>query len=140
MGLIDVKSSPVQFHVQRKTSFSTLNTPIPFEIERLNVGRAMDLASGIFTAPKAGIYYFVFSCLKQPSTTYMSVFLRLNGVNIGRGHGSNLNSLLNVIIHSTLELDIGDQIYLSLPEGPLFDDISSYTQFSGFLLEENLTF
>jgi len=95
VGLIDVKSSPVQFHVQRKTSFSTLNTPIPFEIERLNVGRAMDLASGIFTAPKAGIYYFVFSCLKQPSTTYMSVFLRLNGVNIGRGHGSNLFYWLN---------------------------------------------
>jgi len=72
----------------------------------------------------------------------MSVYLRLNGVNsIGRGQGSTMYFYLNAIVHSTLKLYIGDQISFALPEGVHYDDnISSYTQFSGFILQENLEF
>ena len=43
IGYNDVKSQPVYFYVQKNTSFSTPYTPIPFEIERLNIGGANGL-------------------------------------------------------------------------------------------------
>ncbi len=61
MGFVDVKSSPVHFYVQRRSQFAASNNyfqNIPFQVERLNIGGAMDLTSGVFTAPKAGIYEF----------------------------------------------------------------------------------
>ena len=58
VGVVDVKSSPVYFHVQRNSTYTLNGTTIPFEIERLNIGGGMNINSGIFTAPKTGIYFF----------------------------------------------------------------------------------
>ncbi len=137
-GFIDVKSSSVHFYVQRSTSFSTLNTPIPFEVERLNVGRAMNLASGIFTAPKPGIYYFAFSYVKVPSTAPMNVYLFVNGAGISDAHSTHYNGHLTATLHSTLKLEMGDQISLIITNGAVYDDPAHITHFSGFLLEEEL--
>ena len=38
-------------YVQKNNSFTTPYVPIPFEVERLNIGGAINLTSGIFTAP-----------------------------------------------------------------------------------------
>ena len=54
IGYLDVKSSPVYFYVQRNTNFETKGTPIPFDVEILNVGGAMNSTSGKFTAPRNG--------------------------------------------------------------------------------------
>ena len=43
IGYVDVKSSPVYFYVQRYAHFNTAKTPIPFDVEKLNVGGALDL-------------------------------------------------------------------------------------------------
>ena len=51
IGQYDVKSSPVYFYVKKTTDFVTEDVPIPFELDRLNVGNAMNAVSGIFTAP-----------------------------------------------------------------------------------------
>ncbi|EFX69010.1 C1q and tumor necrosis factor-related protein 5 [Daphnia pulex] len=61
IGYVDVKSAPVHFYVTRDTTFKLTNTPIPFDLVRMNEGNAMDLASGKFTAPRPGIYYFSFT-------------------------------------------------------------------------------
>ncbi len=83
IGNVGVKTKIVHFYVQRNTSFST-NSIIPFELERLNVGGAIDLATGVFTAPVDGIYHFEFSGVnKHKSANYFYVFLQLNGDNVG---------------------------------------------------------
>jgi hypothetical protein len=51
VGVVDVKSSPVYFHVQRNLTYDIAGITIPFQIERLNVGRRTNISSGIFTAP-----------------------------------------------------------------------------------------
>jgi hypothetical protein len=61
IGYADVKSAPVHFYVQRESKFSTLDTPIPFDLAVVNEGNAMDLTSGTFTAPRKGIYFFSFT-------------------------------------------------------------------------------
>jgi len=40
---------------------------MPFDKEYLNLGGGMNLASGVFTAPKAGIYAFTFNGLGSAS-------------------------------------------------------------------------
>ena len=91
IGQYDVKSSPVYFYVQRSTNFDTENVPIPFEVTRLNVGNAMNAASGIFTAPKTGIYFFSFSGLGSAKRgTFPQLYL--NGNLMGSGWAGNFGS------------------------------------------------
>lgn len=98
----------------------------------------MNLATGIFTAPKAGIYHFVFCGNKQASTSYLSVLLRLNGNDVAIAHSNAQYENVAIILHSTLKLEIGDEISLVMTEGSLNDSVNKHTQFSGFLLEEDL--
>jgi hypothetical protein len=56
IGYADVKSAPVHFYVKRESDLDTENTPIPFDVAVVNEGNAMDLTTGIFTAPWPGIY------------------------------------------------------------------------------------
>jgi len=67
VGYLDVKSSPIHFHVQRSTTFTEENKVIrPYEIELLNQGEAMNLTSGVFKAPVDGIYHFSFRGTLHP--------------------------------------------------------------------------
>jgi hypothetical protein len=51
------------FPTHKKTSeFSTQGVPISFELERLNIGGAMNGTTGKFKAPRKG-FYFLFLCL-----------------------------------------------------------------------------
>ncbi len=79
IGLVNVKSELIHFYVQRETSFQRTgeDEPIPFEIDVVNDGNAMDLTTGIFTAPKTGTYFFDFSAVGLPETgVYNIVFYK----------------------------------------------------------------
>jgi C1q-related factor len=139
VGVVDVKSSPVYFHVQRNSPYYATGTTIPFEIERLNVGGGMNINSGIFTAPKSGIYFFSFSAVKEgPATAGMFVDLYLNSINIARAFGFAAFGHFTASLSSTLSLKSGDRISLLLAVGQLYDSTACYTNFNGILLQEEI--
>ena len=135
VGYNDVKTSlGVYFHVSRTSGFSSVWSVVPFEVERVNIGGAMNLATGVFTAPKAGIYTFSFS--GHVGVNLSTVYLQLNGNVILSGYGYSLGS--NIPLQATLSLKVGDRITNFLNGGSLYDDDKGQTYFTGFLLEENI--
>ena len=152
IGYVDVKSAPVHFYVQRNSSFNTVYTPIPFDLARVNEGNAMDLTSGIFTAPRLGIYFFSFTGLANfPGSSsflvQLSVGLYLNGGLIGTGYveESNNNAWQHspLTVQSTLNLKKGDQVWVEIRQktsGAVLEDFDSrhYNHFTGFLLKEEI--
>jgi len=145
-GFVDVKSSPVHFFVVRQSSWSTLNVPMKFDVEKLNLGGGMNIGSGVFTVPKAGTYTYSFQgtangVVTGDATGYCRVSLRRNGesVAIGDTHVSSSSAgALTVSVHATLKLNARDQITIVLTDGQVYDSTSYSTQFTGSLLEEEL--
>ena len=136
MGYNDLKTASVYFYVQRNSSYIINSTVVPYEMEQLNIGGAMNIISGVFTAPVSGRYFFSF--VGRASTTETFVFLRVNGSLNTIAYGSGL--WFNFVITATLNLKKNDFVDVYLYGGALFDSPSHYTQFTGILLEEDLTF
>jgi len=143
IGNVEVKTASVHFYVQRQSDFDTEYTVIPFQVEQLNVGGAMDTKTGVFTAPVSGIYHFGFSCLMHAKSWYLDIFLQLNGNNIGVATSNTEQyggkAYLTISMHSSLRLKKGDRINLYKHRGALRDSESRYTHFSGWLVEEDMT-
>ena len=116
--------------------YSVHNVPMPFEITKLNVGNAMNMSTGIFTAPKAGIYYFAYSGIKDWDSGSTALFLQLNGNSEAIAHATGITGGLTMALHATLKLQAGDKISLVLTQGVIHNFYTSYTNFVGWLLEE----
>ena len=149
IGYVDVKSSPVYFYVQRSATFNVTKTPIPFDTERLNVGGAMNVTSGKFTAPRDGTYAFSFTgdadFLASSSRTYLNVIMYLHGNQIAKGFADEVGSTAlqseTSSFQSTLNLEKGDEIWLEIYSMSITGTYlvgGYYTHFSGYLLEENI--
>ena len=138
IGVGEVKSSPVYFYVQRNGSWTGNMTTIPFEIERVNIGGAMNGSSGVFTAPTSGVYQFSFSGVGGINGSIL-VSLYLNGNNVtASSYAAPEPSSHTASLSSILNLEAGDEIQLRLKEtGNLFDSYGTfYSHFSGFLLDQ----
>ena len=145
-----MKSAPVHFYVQRNSYFDTITTPIPFQLEVVNEGNAMDLSSGIFTTPRPGIYFFSFTGLAgfqaSSSTVQLGVSLILNGDRIGSGWVEETNTVANQLLpltlQSTLNLIKGDQVWMEIVQissgAFLLDNFNTHTHFTGFMLQEDI--
>ncbi|KAI9563669.1 hypothetical protein GHT06_011133 [Daphnia sinensis] len=151
IGSSDVKSAPTYFSVQKNNSFSAVGIPIHFEISKVNTGEAMEIASGIFTTPRSGTYYFSFIGLAEfpssPDFVYVELGLFLNGDVVGTGYASNSRNadfkFNQIALQMTLNLRNGDRVWLQITDvsdGVALRDANNqhYTHFSGFLLQEDL--
>lgn len=137
---MDVKTNSVHFYVQRRGEVVLDNVVIPFDIERLNVGGAMNLALGVFTVPVDGIYHFEFSALADVDLDPLAVKLQVNGVDIGWSYTAGKLGFSNGIsgINASLRLKTGDQVRLFKSTGVLNDYSYQFTHFTGWLVEEDL--
>ena len=148
IGFEDIISSPTYFNVQKTINFDQTNTPIPFEIERLNVGEAMNLQTGKFTAPRTGKYFFSLSGLgsfpASSSNQAMGLHLVKNGSRIANAHSDTTSpggEWETFSLQSTLQLQVGDQIWVdisSISAGAYFWG-NYYTHFTGWLLQEDVS-
>ena len=132
---------PVYFQVMRfGTDFSAKQTPITFDTVMLNTGNAMDINSGIFTAPRKGTYTFAFAAVVNFSGSdgYMTLQVLVNGqvFNIGHAHGDQHDQ---TSVHTTLKLKAGDQVWTIISDADSVI-LRQWMHFTGWQLQEELTF
>ncbi len=149
IGFEDIISSPTYFYVQKNLqNFNQIDTPIPFEVERLNVGGALNLQTGKFTAPRTGKYFFSLSGLGYfpPSSSNQDMNLHLvkNGSRIASAYSGSTSPggmYDTYSLQSTLQLQVGEQIWVEISgisAGAYFHG-NSYTHFTGWLLQEDVS-
>ncbi len=129
----------MQFYVQRNIPLSGINVNVNFQVERLNHGGAIDLTSGVFTAPVPGTYFFLFSAVKGRTRNIgAEVYLYHNEELVGTAYAPPFDRPV-FMLQSLLELKLGDKVHLVKGLG---DDIYSAegnatmtTHFTGLLVE-----
>ncbi len=106
----------------------------------------MSLGSGVFTAPKAGIYAFTFMGLSDGYGSgyagFGGVYIQHNSANVAMGY-SKINGAASktgavVLVEATLNINMGDTIRIYHKEGSFGSNVNNHIQFTGSLIEENL--
>lgn len=106
----------------------------------------MDVAIGLFTAPKSGTYVFEFSGVDLPGGADLVINIYKNDREqmkelIGSGGPIGSANHGTVSIPSVLRLVAGDtiRVFVATATGILYSDpLRPMTHFTGFLLEEDI--
>lgn len=145
-----MKSSPVYFHAQAPYNSGPPDNMgramMRFDSTVLNIGGAMNSSSGVFTAPRSGIYSFSFTGVGRYYSrdgAELMFALVVNGNEVGRAvTRSRDDSFHTHSFHSTLELKTGDLLWtaiLTSNNAQFYDETHvRYNHFTGHLLLENV--
>ena len=141
MGVMDIKSFPINFYVQRISPFNLARSVITYEVELLNEGGAMNMNTGVFRAPVNGVYYFSFRGFQTGATLQSPVFAYLRVNRVIKATSTSVFGGITLSIECTIKLKKGDVV--DTKKGPYgtFDDNKSehLSHFSGSLLEEDIS-
>ena len=98
-------------------------------------GSGYDPNTGVFTAPIAGYYFFIYTKMAVANTSPLMLTFRKNQINSGKFHGSyndgtqsQYNHQANSII---VDLEVGDTLDVWLDQGNFH---SFYMKYNGFYL------
>ena len=128
-----------------------MKTPTPFEQDKVNIGGAMNLSSGVFTTPRSGRYFFLLTGVVKFSSNsagYIRVAFRLNACPIGRGHTEgnvgtkgyqtfSLQSTFNMKARYEVWLEIDYIGFAELHEDAYKRTSLHYAHFTGWLMQED---
>lgn len=109
-----------------------------FQTERLNIGRAINLENGIFTAAAAGVYRFQFTGLKYKSKgdTYVHLWLNGNETAAAAAYADREPMYLSLSLNISLRLNVGDRVHLAMREpSKLHEGAYNCNHFTGWLVE-----
>ena len=132
VGYNDIKTnSGFYFQVQRNLDIFG-KTVLHYQLEKLNVGGAMNIATGTFTVPTNGVYSFSLTALSIGSA---SVYLHLNGVQIAVS--DTHIDIYSISLSLILKLkNKGDTVDTRLNFGGLYGN--NQPTFNEMLIEEDL--
>ncbi len=117
-----------------------------FDTERSNIGNAMNLSTGVFTASKPGIYHFSASFVKVDGTRFLQVviqpsplhiLIRLNRKSIAETIVKSGYSGSQTSVQATLKVKKGDRIDLFKRSKELAVHNCTHS-FTGWLVDEDL--
>ena len=115
-------NSRVFFHVQLAPAnqayydFTTLNVPIPYTTAVTNIGTGMNLTSGIFTAPTAGVFSFTFNGLSSGKTP-VHIAMYVNGKSVSDGWANTEGT--QIVLSAIVNLQKGDKVTNQILYGAL---------------------
>jgi len=107
-------------------------------MKTLIIGGGMNITSGVFTAPKSGIYQFNFFGLKKGlDLEQLIVYLRHNSIRVSGSSTTHGTVMFPVAIHATLKLKRGNRVDIYKEKGDFSHQEPNSVQFTGSLLEED---
>lgn len=89
------------------------NGVITFNVERVNVGGAMKMASGVFTAPVNGTYHFDFAVIIDGTSDFLVIILQVNGIDCDRVHANTGKIAAAASLTASLRLKVRDRLVLN---------------------------
>ncbi|CAG0899781.1 unnamed protein product [Darwinula stevensoni] len=134
-----IQSGGAIFDAYRTNNYNTPASVIKYESSNVNIGNALQLSTGIFTAPIAGIYAFQFHCFNGDHGTDFLVYIRQNGARKAeiRKYSGTMDADFDMVGQSViLQLSRNDQVDVYLDYGDVYGGAGRiYTHFIGYLLQ-----